>query len=43
MRALARFLACIAASSMLALPGSAGTRLKDIIDVEGVRENQLIG
>jgi flagellar P-ring protein precursor FlgI len=43
MRALARLAACIAAASMLALPGSAGTRLKDIIDVEGVRDNQLIG
>lgn len=43
MRALARLVACLATASMLALPGSAGTRLKDIIDVEGVRDNQLIG
>lgn len=43
MRALARILSSLAAVSLLALPASAGTRLKDIIDVEGVRENQLIG
>lgn len=43
MRALARILTCVLAAATLAAPVGAGTRLKDIIDVEGVRDNQLIG
>jgi flagellar P-ring protein precursor FlgI len=42
MRALATLLVCLLA----VLPGgsaTAGTRLKDITDVEGVRDNQLVG
>lgn len=40
MRALALALVCLFSA---ASPALAGTRLKDIVDVEGVRENQLIG
>ena len=40
MRALVLALACLFSVSP---PAFAGTRLKDIVDVEGVRENQLIG
>ena len=40
MRALVLALACLFSVSA---PAFAGTRLKDIVDVEGVRENQLIG
>ena len=43
MRALARTLSCFLAAIALASPVGAGTRLKDIIDIEGVRENQLTG
>jgi len=42
-RTPARILACLAIAVTLAAPVSAGTRLKDIVDVEGVRENQLTG
>jgi flagellar P-ring protein precursor FlgI len=41
MRALVSAIACLLC--ILPLTASAGTRLKDIIDVEGVRDNQLIG
>ena len=43
MRALARTLSCFLVAMTLASPVGAGTRLKDIIDIEGVRENQLTG
>lgn len=43
MRALVRTLACCLATAVLGAPAFAGTRLKDIVDVEGVRENQLTG
>lgn len=43
MRVLARTLSCFLAALALASPVGAGTRLKDIIDIEGVRENQLTG
>jgi len=45
MRALVTAFACLLCtlSPILGLTASAGTRLKDIIDVEGVRDNQLIG
>ena len=43
MRVLARILSCLLAALALAAPVAAGTRLKDIIDIEGVRENQLTG
>ena len=43
MRALARILTCCFAAAALAAPALGGTRLKDIVDVEGVRENQLTG
>ncbi|MDZ4761624.1 MAG: flagellar basal body P-ring protein FlgI [Alphaproteobacteria bacterium] len=42
MRVLAR-LATLLAAALLTAPGSAGTRLKDIVDIEGVRDNQLLG
>src|SRR3569623_801293 len=40
-----RFLAlsALVAATLLALPAGAQTRIKDIIDVENVRENQLVG
>lgn len=40
---LLRGLVLIAALLAATAPAGAGTRLKDIIDVEGVRENQLLG
>jgi flagellar P-ring protein precursor FlgI len=43
MRALVSAIACLLAAVSLGAPAHAGTRLKDIIDVEGVRDNQLIG
>lgn len=43
MRVLARTLSCLLAALALAAPVAAGTRLKNIIDIEGVRENQLTG
>ena len=43
MRVFVRLLAVFAAALALATPAGAGTRLKDILDIEGVRENQLIG
>ena len=43
MRAIVRTLAVIATVLATVTPTVAGTRLKDIVDVEGVRENQLIG
>jgi flagellar P-ring protein precursor FlgI len=43
MRALARILILASVAVGLAAPVGAGTRLKDIVDVEGVRENQLTG
>ena len=33
----------LAFSAAFSMPASAGSRLKDIVDIEGVRENQLIG
>ena len=30
-------------SALLYLPASGGTRLKDLVSIEGVRDNQLIG
>jgi flagellar P-ring protein precursor FlgI len=38
-----RFLACALLATLVAGQASAASRLKDLIDVEGVRENQLIG
>ena len=43
MRLLVRTLAVVATVLAGIMPVGAGTRLKDIVDVEGVRENQLIG
>jgi flagellar P-ring protein precursor FlgI len=43
MRALVSAFACLLSAASLGAPAHAGTRLKDIIDVEGVRDNQLIG
>jgi flagellar P-ring protein FlgI len=43
MRPLTRLAMSLSAVLMLATPASAGTRLKDIVDIEGVRENQLLG
>ncbi len=43
MRALVRFLSIFLTAIAAATPVVAGTRLKDIVDVEGVRENQLTG
>lgn len=37
------FLASIAIALCAAAPSSATTRLKDIVDIEGVRDNQLLG
>lgn len=34
---------CLSLSSLLAPESLAGSRLKDIVDIEGVRENQLVG
>jgi flagellar P-ring protein precursor FlgI len=42
-RILVRVLAMIAAAMAMITPVGAGTRLKDILDVEGVRDNQLLG
>src|SRR5689334_21077655 len=42
-RIFIRVLAVIATVTAIAAPVSAGTRLKDILDVEGVRDNQLLG
>jgi flagellar P-ring protein precursor FlgI len=43
MRALVRILSLFAVVLATITPVGAGTRLKDILDVEGVRENQLLG
>ena len=43
MRALVRTVLSLSAALLLAQPVGAGTRLKDIVDIEGVRENQLLG
>lgn len=43
MRALVRILALFAVILATITPVGAGTRLKDILDVEGVRDNQLLG
>ena len=43
MRALVRILALFATVLATITPVGAGTRLKDILDIEGVRENQLLG
>ncbi|HEV7691422.1 MAG TPA: flagellar basal body P-ring protein FlgI [Hyphomonadaceae bacterium] len=42
-RILVRVLAVLAAAMAMVTPAGAGTRLKDILDVEGVRDNQLLG
>jgi flagellar P-ring protein precursor FlgI len=42
-RILVRSLGLFALIAAMITPAGAGTRLKDILDVEGVRENQLIG
>jgi flagellar P-ring protein FlgI len=42
-RVLVRSLALFAAAMAMITPVGAGTRLKDILDVEGVRDNQLLG
>lgn len=34
---------CVAALALLAQPAAAGVRIKDIVDVENVRPNQLVG
>ena len=43
MRAIRSAFACLLLVASIGGTAHAGTRLKDIIDVEGVRENQLIG
>ena len=44
MRLIVRTVAAVVATVIATItPVGAGTRLKDIVDVEGVRENQLIG
>ena len=43
MRALVSACLCLLSAASLGAPAHGGTRLKDIIDVEGVRDNQLIG
>jgi flagellar P-ring protein precursor FlgI len=43
MRAIRSAFACLFLLASIGGTAHAGTRLKDIIDVEGVRENQLIG
>jgi flagellar P-ring protein precursor FlgI len=43
MRALVSACLCLLSAASLGEPAHGGTRLKDIIDVEGVRDNQLIG
>jgi flagellar P-ring protein precursor FlgI len=43
MRAFARIVPITLAAFALATPASSGTRLKDIVNIEGVRENQLLG
>jgi flagellar P-ring protein precursor FlgI len=35
--------ALLAAAALVAAPAESGSRLKDIVDVEGVRDNQLLG
>ncbi len=42
-RTLAVFATVVATVTATITPVGAGTRLKDIIDIEGVRENQLLG
>jgi len=42
-RLLARLLFALAAAAALPSPAAAQVRIKDIADIEGVRENQLIG
>jgi flagellar P-ring protein precursor FlgI len=37
------FSACLAALALLAQPAFAKSRIKDIVEFEGVRENQLVG
>lgn len=43
MRALVRILVLFSSVLALTAPVGAGTRVKDIVDIEGVRENQLLG
>ena len=43
MRAIRTAFTCLFLAVSVGGTAHAGTRLKDIIDVEGVRENQLIG
>jgi flagellar P-ring protein precursor FlgI len=43
MRPLLRLALAVFGAALLAGPASAGSRIKDIVDVEGVRENMLIG
>jgi flagellar P-ring protein precursor FlgI len=43
MRALVRILCLFSTVLALTAPVGAGTRIKDIVDIEGVRENQLLG
>lgn len=43
MRTLVRILVLFASVLALTTPVGAGTRLKDIVDIEGVRDNQLLG
>src|SRR5579871_4945216 len=43
MRLILRLIACLAALSALAPTSAASSRLKDIVDIEGVRENLLLG
>ena len=40
---LLRLLIPLAAATLLALPAAAQVRIKDIADVEGIRDNQLVG
>ncbi len=42
-RTLPRLLACLLLALLLAAPAAAQVRIKDIADVEGVRDNQLVG
>jgi len=43
MRAIRSAFACLFLVASIGEAAHAGTRLKDVVDVEGVRENQLIG
>ncbi len=43
MRIFSRILSFVLFATVAAMPAYSATRLKDIVDIEGVRENQLLG